>query len=71
LFPAQLEGRVTYVGNTARMGAEALLINAQARIELLAVTRAVESIELATDPEFTKVFAAAMVFPAPAAAVRA
>jgi uncharacterized 2Fe-2S/4Fe-4S cluster protein (DUF4445 family) len=63
LFPPQLEGRVTFVGNTARTGAEALLVNADARGALLAVTRAVESIELATDPGFTKVFVAAMAFP--------
>ena len=63
LFPPELEGKVTFVGNTARTGAESLLVNADARGALLAVTRAVESAELATDPEFTKVFVAAMAFP--------
>jgi uncharacterized 2Fe-2S/4Fe-4S cluster protein (DUF4445 family) len=69
LFPPELEGKVTFVGNTARTGAESLLVNADARDALLAVSRAVESIELATDPEFTKVFVAAMAFP-PARSIR-
>jgi uncharacterized 2Fe-2S/4Fe-4S cluster protein (DUF4445 family) len=63
LFPAELEDRVSYVGNTARTGAEALLINADARAALERTTRAVESIELATDPKFADVFVASMAFP--------
>jgi uncharacterized 2Fe-2S/4Fe-4S cluster protein (DUF4445 family) len=63
LFPAELEGKVTYVGNTARTGAEALLTNAEARTALLSVTRAVEAVDLATEPEFTDIFVAAMGFP--------
>ena len=66
LFPAELEGRVVYVGNTARTGAEALLINAAARADLQRISRAVEPVELATDPHFTDIFVAAMGFPAPA-----
>ncbi len=66
LFPAELGGRVVYVGNTARTGAEALLINAASRADLQRISRAVEPVELATDPQFTDIFVAAMGFPAPA-----
>ena len=66
LFPAELGGRVVYVGKTARTGAEALLINAASRADLQRISRAVEPVELATDPQFTDIFVAAMGFPAPA-----
>ena len=65
LFPPELDGRVTYVGNTARTGAEALLVNDVARAALRRVTRAVEPIELAMDPQFTELFVASMAFPVP------
>ncbi|CAH2602419.1 conserved protein of unknown function [Rhodovastum atsumiense] len=65
LFPPELEGRITHVGNTARTGAEALLLNAEARAALRAVTARIESVELATDPHFTDSFVRAMAFPAP------
>jgi uncharacterized 2Fe-2S/4Fe-4S cluster protein (DUF4445 family) len=65
LFPAEFDGKVEYVGNTSRSGAEALLTNAQSRDELSAVVRQVEAVELANDDGFTKVFAAAMAFPEP------
>nr|WP_294501774.1 ASKHA domain-containing protein [uncultured Rhodopila sp.] len=65
LFPAELDGKVSFVGNTARTGAEALLTNDEARETLRLVTSRVEAVELATDPDFTKVFVAAMAFPAP------
>jgi uncharacterized 2Fe-2S/4Fe-4S cluster protein (DUF4445 family) len=65
LFPADLDGKVSFVGNTARTGAEALLTNDEARETLRLVTSRVEAVELATDPDFTKVFVAAMAFPAP------
>jgi uncharacterized 2Fe-2S/4Fe-4S cluster protein (DUF4445 family) len=68
LFPAELDGKVSFVGNTARTGAEALLTNADARAALLAVTRDVEAVDLATDPQFTGIFVAAMGFPEPARA---
>jgi uncharacterized 2Fe-2S/4Fe-4S cluster protein (DUF4445 family) len=65
LFPAVLDGKVSFVGNTARTGAEALLTNDEARETLRQVTNRVEAVELATDPDFTNVFVAAMAFPAP------
>jgi len=63
LFPPAFAGKVEYVGNTARTGAEALLTNADSRAALAAQVAAVDAVELANDDGFTKIFVAAMAFP--------
>lgn len=63
LFPAEFAGKVTYVGNTARTGAETLLTNGASRADLAQVVETVEAVELANDAGFTQVFVAAMAFP--------
>jgi uncharacterized 2Fe-2S/4Fe-4S cluster protein (DUF4445 family) len=63
LFPPEFDGKVSYVGNTSRTGAEALLTNAASRETLAGVVRMVEAVELSNDEAFTKVFVAAMAFP--------
>jgi len=65
LFPPEFAGKVEYVGNTSRTGAEALLTNADSRDTLERVVRTVDPVELANDEGFTKVFVAAMAFPRP------
>jgi uncharacterized 2Fe-2S/4Fe-4S cluster protein (DUF4445 family) len=65
LFPPEFDGKVEYVGNTSRTGAEALLTNADSRKTLQNVSAAVEAVELANDEGFTKAFVAAMAFPSP------
>jgi uncharacterized 2Fe-2S/4Fe-4S cluster protein (DUF4445 family) len=65
LFPPEFDGKVEYVGNTSRTGAEALLTNADSRIALEQIVRRVESVELANDDGFAKTFVAAMSFPRP------
>jgi len=65
LFPPEFDGKVEYVGNTALTGAAALLTNADSRDALARQVEAVEAVELANDDAFTKVFVAAMSFPAP------
>jgi uncharacterized 2Fe-2S/4Fe-4S cluster protein (DUF4445 family) len=65
LFPAAFDGKVDYVGNTARTGAEALLTNAGARDTLQRLVAEIESVELANDAGFTDAFVAAMAFPRP------
>ena len=65
LFPAAFDGKVEYVGNTARTGAETLLTNGAARARLAQEVAAVEAVELANDPDFSTGFIAAMAFPAP------
>jgi len=65
LFPPEFDGKVTYVGNTSRTGAEALLTHAPSRTALARLVRSVEAVELANDDAFTKIFVAAMAFPTP------
>ena len=63
LFPAEFDGKVDYVGNTSRTGAEALLTNVTAREGLQRQVLAVEAVELANDDDFTRIFVKAMSFP--------
>jgi uncharacterized 2Fe-2S/4Fe-4S cluster protein (DUF4445 family) len=63
LFPPELDGKVEYVGNTSRTGAEALLTNAESRDGLERLVQTVDAVELANDEGFTKAFVAAMAFP--------
>jgi uncharacterized 2Fe-2S/4Fe-4S cluster protein (DUF4445 family) len=71
LFPPEFDGKVEYVGNTARTGAEVLLTNAEARETLARQVRQIEAVELANDEDFTKIFVKAMSFPARRAAAAA
>jgi uncharacterized 2Fe-2S/4Fe-4S cluster protein (DUF4445 family) len=64
MFPPEFDGKVIYVGNTARTGAEALLTNAACRDSLRAQVTKVDAVELANDEGFTKIFVGAMAFPA-------
>lgn len=63
LFPPEFDGKVDYVGNTSRTGAETLLTNGGSRAELVAQVAEVDAVELANDESFTKIFVAAMTFP--------
>jgi len=63
LFPPEFAGKVEYVGNTSRTGAEALLTHAPSRQHLDRVVKEIEPVELANDDAFTKIFVAAMSFP--------
>ena len=65
LFPPEFDGKVHYVGNTSRTGAETLLTNAPSREALLAVVRDVDAVELANDDGFQKTFVQALAFPQP------
>jgi uncharacterized 2Fe-2S/4Fe-4S cluster protein (DUF4445 family) len=68
LFPPEFDGKVHYVGNTSRTGAETLLTNASSRGALLAAVRNVDAVELANDEGFQKTFVSALAFPQPAIA---
>ena len=65
LFPAEFDGKVHYVGNTSRTGAETLLTNAPSRESLLRVVQGVDAVELANDEGFSKTFVQALAFPQP------
>ena len=68
LFPAEFDGKVHYVGNTSRTGAETLLTNAPSREALVRVVQDVDAVELANDEGFQKTFVSALAFPQPAVA---
>jgi uncharacterized 2Fe-2S/4Fe-4S cluster protein (DUF4445 family) len=65
LFPPEFDGKVHYVGNTSRTGAEALLTNASSREALVNVVQGVDAVELANDEGFSKTFVQALAFPQP------
>ena len=65
LFPPAFHGRVDYVGNTARTGAEALLIHAPSRRRLAQIVAGIEAVDLSADARFTKTFVGALAFPTP------
>ncbi|XHR26900.1 MAG: ASKHA domain-containing protein [Chthoniobacteraceae bacterium] len=62
LLPREFAGRVEFVGNTSRTGAQALLLNHPLRGKLHCVTRAVSVLELAKDPAFEKIFIKSLQF---------
>ena len=71
LFPPELDGRISYVGNTSQAGARALLLNRDARAEVAELARRTAVVELADDPGFQRAFVGALAFPgaAPSRAV--
>ncbi len=69
LLPPELGPRVLAVGNTSRTGAEALLLDRDARDELLEIVRRTKVLDLAHAPGFEGTFVKALGFPRhPAAA---
>lgn len=68
LLPAELGGRVEAVGNTSRTGAEALLLDRDARVELQRCVDRAAVIDLAHAPGFEAAFVGALGFPRGAAA---
>jgi uncharacterized 2Fe-2S/4Fe-4S cluster protein (DUF4445 family) len=62
LLPPEFADRVEFVGNTAKTGAQALLLSRTAREQLIATSAQVRSLELANDTAFQKAFVAALSF---------
>lgn len=63
LIPAELEDRITMVGNAAGAGAKLALLSSSEYERAGGAARNVEFIELGSDPAFTSTFARAMMFP--------
>jgi uncharacterized 2Fe-2S/4Fe-4S cluster protein (DUF4445 family) len=63
LLPEGMVERVVTVGNTSRTGAEALLLDGQARAELVQIVERAKAIDLAHAPGFEKTFVRALAFP--------
>jgi uncharacterized 2Fe-2S/4Fe-4S cluster protein (DUF4445 family) len=62
LLPKEFNDRVEFVGNTSKSGAEAFLLNRDAREEMKQAVAQVEVLELANDPAFEKSFIRSLQF---------
>jgi uncharacterized 2Fe-2S/4Fe-4S cluster protein (DUF4445 family) len=62
LLPKEFSDRVEFVGNTSKSGAEAFLLNRDAREEMKQAVAQVEVLELANDPAFEKSFIRSLQF---------
>lgn len=62
LLPPKTAGKVSFLGNTSRTGAEILLLNTTHRAGLEALVGEVEEVELTARPDFDRVFVEAMGF---------
>lgn len=62
LLPPEVAGKVSFVGNTSRSGAEMLLLNRQARARLKQAVELVTVVDLAGNSAFERVFMEAIGF---------
>jgi uncharacterized 2Fe-2S/4Fe-4S cluster protein (DUF4445 family) len=63
LIPQELEGKINMVGNAAGSGSKLALMSAGELLRAKQLVENVEFIELATDRDFTNIFATSMLFP--------
>lgn len=64
LFPAQRAADVEFTGNSAGYGALLALVNVDERNMALELSRMLEYVDLADEPEYNATYAAGMAFPA-------
>lgn len=62
LLPPETAGRIEFVGNTAKSGGEAFLLNREARHEMTRVVQGIEVVELANCRDFDRVFVECLSF---------
>jgi uncharacterized 2Fe-2S/4Fe-4S cluster protein (DUF4445 family) len=62
LLPKELAGKVDFVGNTSKSGAQAFLVNKESRGEMTALAKSIQVLELAAIPDFDKVFVRCLSF---------
>jgi len=62
LLPPEAAGKVSFVGNTSRSGAEMLLVNRHLRPQLQQIVEQVRVVDLAGSPSFERVFVEMMGF---------
>ncbi|MBU4271722.1 MAG: DUF4445 domain-containing protein [Planctomycetes bacterium] len=64
LLPTEIERRrIRYMGNTSLAGARLAALSRQARRAAEEFARRAEHVDLSTDPDFSRAFAEAMIFP--------
>ncbi|WP_176215321.1 ASKHA domain-containing protein [Sporomusa malonica] len=64
LLPHSCQQRIQFVGNTAKEGAKAVLLNRHASIEVQKIGQKIKIVELSLHPEFQDYFVQALAFPA-------
>jgi uncharacterized 2Fe-2S/4Fe-4S cluster protein (DUF4445 family) len=62
MLPNQFRGKISFLGNTAKTGGQALLLNQGARQAIAALIKKVEVLELATYNDFDKTFVSCLNF---------
>ncbi|SMC31922.1 ASKHA domain-containing protein [Sporomusa malonica] len=62
MLPNQFRGKISFLGNTAKTGGQALLLNQGARQTIAALIKKVEVLELATYSDFEKTFVSSLNF---------
>ncbi|MBJ6727982.1 ASKHA domain-containing protein [Geomesophilobacter sediminis] len=62
LLPPEADGRIDFVGNTAKSGGEAFLLNRHTRSEMVQLVKEIDVLELAQYRDFDAVFVAALSF---------
>ncbi len=62
IFPEGFRGKIRFVGNTSRTGAEAFLLNQGTRTYMERVASSVRSVELADQPGFNDLFVKSLQF---------
>jgi uncharacterized 2Fe-2S/4Fe-4S cluster protein (DUF4445 family) len=63
LLPLACRDNIRFVGNTAKEGAKAVLLNRQAGLEILEVARKIQIKELSLHPEFQDHYVKSLAFP--------
>lgn len=64
LLPAELQDKIIFVGNTAKEGAKAVLLNKDTVQEVHAISKMIKIKELSFQPEFQEYFVQQLLFPA-------
>jgi len=62
LLPAEIAGNIEFVGNTAKSGGEAFLLNRDSRREMAELVPRITVVELANCPDFDRVFVKCLSF---------
>lgn len=62
LLPRDFAGRIEFVGNTSKTGAQAMLLNHPARHDLKTLIQSIQPFDLASHPEFQETFVDSLYF---------
>jgi uncharacterized 2Fe-2S/4Fe-4S cluster protein (DUF4445 family) len=63
LLPPVCQGKIRFVGNTAKAGAMAVLLNRQAAMDVVEIAQAIKVIDLSCQPEFQDCFIKSLSYP--------